>query len=108
MTARHQQSLHAQEMFEQVESFLASELSQTEFCQQHGLAYWTFRYWLKKYQARQPVPLQPVRLNIPLGLWFDCMDHSTRWWFLNSFTRRECEHDSHRVLAALFLVCPRH
>ena len=59
MVARHQQSSHAQEMFEKVESFLASELSQTEFCQQHGLAYLTFRYWLKKYQARQPIPLQP-------------------------------------------------
>jgi len=51
MGARHQQSSHAQEMFEQVERFLASELSQTEFCQQHGLAYWTFRYWLKKYET---------------------------------------------------------
>ena len=59
MVARHQQSSHAQEMFKKVETFLASELSQTEFCQQHGLAYWTFRYWLKKYQARQPMPLQP-------------------------------------------------
>lgn len=71
MIARHQQSSHAQEMFEKVESFLARELSQTEFCQQHGLAYWTFRYWLKKYQARQSIPLQPAATPtdfIPLRL----------------------------------------
>lgn len=71
MVTRHQQSSHAQEMFEQVESFLASELSQTEFCQQHDLAYWTFRYWLKKYQARQPMPLQSAAIPtdfIPLRL----------------------------------------
>ena len=71
MVARHQQSSHAQAMFEKVESFLGSELSQTEFCQQHGLAYWTFRYWLKKYQAHQPMPLQsaaPPTDFIPLHL----------------------------------------
>lgn len=39
--ARHQQNSHAQELFEKVESFLVSELSQTEFRQQPGLAYWT-------------------------------------------------------------------
>jgi hypothetical protein len=74
MEQRHNESSHASEMFEKVKNFLASELSQTEFCKQQGLAYWTFRYWLKKYQIRQQHPLPssdtsqgfiPLRLQPP-------------------------------------------
>ena len=44
MELRHRESSYASEMFEKVESFLGSELSQTEFCQQQDLSYWRFRY----------------------------------------------------------------
>jgi hypothetical protein len=58
MEQRYREHAHAQAMFEKVERFLASTLSQAEFCQQEGLAYWTFRYWLKKYRLRSTVPPQ--------------------------------------------------
>lgn len=53
MDSRHVKSSHAHQMFEMVERFLESRFSQTEFCHQHEIAYWTFRYWLKKYQAHK-------------------------------------------------------
>lgn len=46
-------------MFEKVERFLASRLSQAAFCQQEGLAYWTFRYWLKRHRLRGTVAAPP-------------------------------------------------
>ncbi|MEK7728706.1 MAG: hypothetical protein AAB354_09855 [candidate division KSB1 bacterium] len=58
MEQRHREHAHAQEMFEKVERFLASALSQAEFCGQEGLAYWTFRYWLKKYRLHEALSPQ--------------------------------------------------
>lgn len=55
MEPRYREHAHAQAMFEKVERFLASTLSQAEFCQQEGLAYWTFRYWLKRHRLRGTV-----------------------------------------------------
>jgi hypothetical protein len=52
MEQRHREEAHAHEMFERVERFLASGLSQTEFCREEGLRYNPFRYWLKKYQLQ--------------------------------------------------------
>lgn len=69
MAQRHHDQAHAQEMLQKVERFLASALSQTEFCRQEGLAYNPFRYWLKKYQLKEalspPVVEKPTDF-IPL------------------------------------------
>lgn len=71
MAQRHRDQAHAQEMLEKVERFLASALSQTEFCRQEGLVYNAFRYWLKKYQlttassppaAEMPADFIPLRV----------------------------------------------
>lgn len=59
MGPRHRELTHAQAMYEQIEKFLASALSQTAFCRQEGLAYWTFRYWLQQYQAREKIAPSP-------------------------------------------------
>ena len=58
MEERHREHGHAQEMFAKVERYLTSTLSQAEFCEQEGLAYWTFRYWLKKYRLREALSPQ--------------------------------------------------
>ncbi len=66
---RHREYTHAQEIFEKVERFLASALSQAEFCRQEGLAYWTFRYWLRKYRLKEVLSRQPAEVpndSIPL------------------------------------------
>lgn len=80
MEQRHREHVHAQRRFETVERFLTSALSQAEFCEQEGLAYWTFRYWLKKYRLREalspqvatpaetekhPTAFIPLRIGIP-------------------------------------------
>jgi hypothetical protein len=41
----------AQEMLPRIEKYLASNLSQKAFCAQEGLAYQTFRYWLRQYRT---------------------------------------------------------
>ena len=53
MEPRHREPAHAHEMFEKIERFLASGLSQTAFCRREGLNYNPFRYWLKQYQLRE-------------------------------------------------------
>ncbi len=60
MEQRHREHTHAREMFEKVERFLASALSQKEFSHQEGLAYRTFRYWLKKHRLQEVQSSQPV------------------------------------------------
>src|SRR5262245_59045737 len=65
MEQRHRENAHAQEMFAKIERFLASALSQTEFCRQEGLVYWTFRYWLKKYHLKEALLRPPA--EIPAG-----------------------------------------
>jgi len=59
---RHREDAHAREMFAKVERYLKSALSQAVFCEREGLAYWTFRYWLKKYRLREVTSLQ-TRMN---------------------------------------------
>jgi hypothetical protein len=49
-------------MFERVERFLVSGLSQSEFCRQEGLGYHRFRYWLKKYHLKAALPSPAVEV----------------------------------------------
>ena len=63
MEQRHREHEHAQEMFAKVERYLTSTLSQAAFCEQEGLAYWTFRYWLKKYRLQEALSPQ-TRANV--------------------------------------------
>lgn len=60
MEQRHREQAHAHEMFERVERFLASGLSQTAFCRQEGLGYNPFRYWLKKYQLQEALSTSAI------------------------------------------------
>jgi hypothetical protein len=39
-----------------IEKYLASDLTQKQFCQQEQLAYSTFQVWLKKYRQAQVEP----------------------------------------------------
>lgn len=59
----------AQEMLPRIEKYLASNLSQKAFCAQEGLAYPTFRYWLRQHRApnRPPQNASPAPTGfIPL------------------------------------------
>jgi len=64
----------AQEMLPRLEKYLASNLSQKAFCAQEGLAYQTFRYWLRQYRTPQrrqkkssltPTGFIPLRVRPP-------------------------------------------
>ena len=58
MEQRHREHEHAQEMFATIARYLTSTLSQTKFCQQEGLAYSKFNYWLKQYRLRKALSPQ--------------------------------------------------
>ena len=42
------------EMLSHIEASKKSKQSQKVYCQQHGLAYSTFQYWIKKYRTKLP------------------------------------------------------
>ncbi len=68
MEQHHREQAHAHEMFERIERFLASGLSQTAFCRQEGLRHNLFRYWLKKYHLQEACPpprSQHLRISFP-------------------------------------------
>ena len=85
MKQRHREHTHAQELFVKVEWCLASTLSQAEFCEREDLAYWTFRYWLKKYRLQEAlsrplaeaptdfIPLRVVPTTEPASLSSSCV-----------------------------------
>jgi len=69
MAQRYRDQVHAQEMLEKVKRSLASTLSQIESCRAEGLVYDAFRYWLKKYQLKEPLSSPSIETptdSIPL------------------------------------------
>lgn len=55
MDSHQQPTMRAQEMHALIENYLASQLTQKEFCRQHNLSKSTFRYWLNKYQKQNGI-----------------------------------------------------
>ena len=39
----------ASTMLPLIETWLASDLTQKQFCKQHNLTFWSLQYWLKRY-----------------------------------------------------------
>ena len=65
MSKRHKQA----KMFPLVKQYLSGDVSQTKFCETHGIKVYNFQYWLSKYKqeraGRQDLNHQfiPVELN---------------------------------------------
>jgi len=54
-------------MFASITSWLSSELSQKQWCDQQGIAYHIFHYWYRKYRDEHPKSTGDnnfVRLNV--------------------------------------------
>jgi hypothetical protein len=45
-----------EQMFASIASWLSSELSQKQWCHQHGITYHVFHYWYRKYRDEHPEP----------------------------------------------------
>ena len=43
-----------QQMFDQIEQWKQSDLSQRAFCSQNNITYHVFHYWYKRYRDTQP------------------------------------------------------
>ncbi len=56
----------AEQMYPLIERYLASELTQKQFCQQEGFSRSTFLCWLKKYRRHQQSNAHPSCEFIPL------------------------------------------
>ncbi len=50
MIASSRRRARVQNMFAVIEKYLASDVTQKEFCQQENLSYSTFQFWLHKYR----------------------------------------------------------
>ena len=44
-----------QQMFSLIEQWQTSGLTQKAFCEQHGIRYYVFHYWYKRYRMQQSV-----------------------------------------------------
>ncbi|NOX90727.1 MAG: transposase [Calditrichaeota bacterium] len=53
------------EMFQIIEQYQKSGLSQAEFCQQTGIKKSTFHYWLKKYRKESQADFLPISIKEP-------------------------------------------
>ena len=49
MSKRHKQA----KMFPLVKQYLSGKLSQTKFCESHGIKIHNFQYWLSKYKQNR-------------------------------------------------------
>ncbi|MDX1580673.1 MAG: hypothetical protein R3360_03510 [Alphaproteobacteria bacterium] len=61
MAANFNSSLTARgrEMYSVIEQYLSSGLKQGVFCENHGIAYTTFQYWLSRYRADKGAKAAP-------------------------------------------------
>jgi len=69
MTTRPRLTPRAEEMFAQIETYLASGLSTKSFCEQHHLTLSTLQYWRRKYatlKRQGDAPTSPHSQFIPL------------------------------------------
>jgi hypothetical protein len=56
-----------EQMFASIASWLSSELSQKQWCQDHGITYHVFHYWYRKYRDEHPASTNDnsfVRLTV--------------------------------------------
>jgi hypothetical protein len=56
-----------EQMFASIVSWLSSELSQKQWCQDQGITYHVFHYWYRKYRDEHPVSTDDnsfVRLTV--------------------------------------------
>jgi len=53
------------QMYEMIQCYIASDQSQTVFCQSEQISKSTFAYWLKRYRQDKPVSTEPAFRPIP-------------------------------------------
>ena len=51
MSHRKNLTARAPEMYSLIEKYLTTNLTQRTFCEQHGIAYSTFHWWLHRYKT---------------------------------------------------------
>ena len=51
MNQRKNLTARAREMYSLIEKHFTTNLTQRDFCEQHGIAYSTFHWWLHKYKT---------------------------------------------------------
>lgn len=54
------------QMFDHIKQWTLSNLSQKDYCRQHGLTYHSFHYWYKRYKNNdQSTPVAPfIKLQV--------------------------------------------